>query len=505
MDKVKLYAQERLDLDDTRALQSLTEDYLQESFGALLGFGGGALSVPVVTTEENGGSPYITLSPFTFVTTTPNTDRGAAVSGGTQYTQSAARVVNYDPAEEGAPEIDITVLRGAWNYIVATFGLQYIWARPISVDTDTATRRKWDVASGAEVTFSAETRTSQRVEFKIQNAEPSYDEGESRWARIAQVEGWTDGDNAGSEPQLAWYSVFDSPDIYTFLKNSEVGSIDPVDAQMSLSALMLSFEDFPFSDSSSLRAFGVIAHLAAVRRQLARVLSKGINDPAGVLPYRWDNAPPVSLGGAYSRLTTLENRLTTLENRTTGGVQCIASAQIIMVVDTPALNSFVASYTGPSYGVDRSHSIIHVAGQQQNRANIALSSDILSEGWAVTHVDVTQIRQAVALDPNEPDHYDYNRVSFVVDPSAYTTDTTDTSTMVLDNGAGVKRGVVVEFLPWIMDDGLHAHSEDSFHAPDGIATDSTKIMDRWAPLPLGVYHLRFSVAVYAVAVDNADT
>lgn len=185
----------------------------------------------------------------------------------------------------------------------------------------------------------------------------------------------------------------------------------------------------------------------------------------------------------------------------TGGVQCIASAQITVNVDTAALNSFVASYTGPSYGVDRSHSIIHVTGQQQNRANIALKSDLLAEGWAVTHVDVTQIELKYALDPTEPNHYDYNRVSFVVDPSAYTEDTTNGTTMILDNGAG-KRGVVVEFLPWIMDDGLHAHDEDSFHAPDAVATDSTKVLDRWAGVTA---HLRFSVAVYAVASDNADT
>lgn len=496
MDKVKLYAQERLDLDDTRALQSLTEDYLQESFGALLGFGGGALSVPVVTTTENGGSPYLTFSPFTFVTTTPNTDRGAAVSGGTQYTQSAARVVNYDPAEESAPQIDITTLRGGWDVIVATFGSQYIWGRPIAVDTDTATRRKWDVASGAEVTFSDETRTSQRASFVIQNAEPSYEEGESRWTKLAQITGWTDGDNAGSEPEITWFSVFDSPDIYTFLNNAELGSLDPLDAQMSLAGLMGSFNDFPFNGSSSLRAFGLLAHLAAVRRQFARVLGLGTNDPAGVLPYTWSGAPPVSLGGAHSRLTTLESRMT-------GGVQCIASAQIIVTVDSAALNSFIASYTGPSYGVDRTHSIIHVAGQQQNRANIALSSDVLSEGWAVTHIDVTQIKQAVALDPTEPDHYDLNRVSFVVSPSAYTEDTTDTATMILDNGAGSKRGVVVEFLPWIMDDGLHAHDEDSFHAPDGVATNTTKIIDRWQSATM--FDLRFSVAVYAVATDNADT
>lgn len=496
MDKVKLYAQERLDLDDTRALQSLTEDYLQESFGALLGFGGGALSVPVVTTTENSGSPYITFSPFTFVTTTPNTDRGAAVSGGTQYTQSATRVVNYDPAEESAPQIDITTLRGGWDAIVATFGEQYIWGRPIAVDTDTATRRKWDVASGAEVTFSDETRTSQRASFVIQNAEPSYEEGESRWTKFAQITGWTDGDNAGSEPVLRWYSAFDDDATFEFLDAVDTASPNqPPHELIRLSRMFNASSAFPFSGATSLRAYGLHTVLAAIRRQLALINGYGVNDPAGTVPRYWDYAPFVSLSGAHSRLNTLESRMT-------GGVQCIASAQIIVTVDSAALNSFIASYTGPSYGVDRTHSIIHVAGQQQNRANIALSSDVLSEGWAVTHIDVTQIKQAVALDLTEPDHYDLNRVSFVVSPSAYTEDTTDTATMILDNGAG-KRGVVVEFLPWIMDDGLHAHDEDSFHAPDGVTTNTTKIIDRWQSATM--FDLRFSVAVYAVASANADT
>ena len=35
MDKVKLHPQERLDLDDARALQSLVYDYVQEALGGL--------------------------------------------------------------------------------------------------------------------------------------------------------------------------------------------------------------------------------------------------------------------------------------------------------------------------------------------------------------------------------------------------------------------------------------------------------------------------------------
>ena len=53
MDKVKLYAQERLDLDDTRALQSLVYDYVQEAIGGLIGHMRGLLSLPTITQTEN--------------------------------------------------------------------------------------------------------------------------------------------------------------------------------------------------------------------------------------------------------------------------------------------------------------------------------------------------------------------------------------------------------------------------------------------------------------------
>ena len=68
MDRVKLYPQERLDLDDVRALQELVYDYDQEALGALLGPVRGVLSVPRVTVTENSGAPYMTLTPFSFIT-----------------------------------------------------------------------------------------------------------------------------------------------------------------------------------------------------------------------------------------------------------------------------------------------------------------------------------------------------------------------------------------------------------------------------------------------------
>lgn len=497
MDKVKLHAQERLDLDDARALQTLGADYIEEALGALWGFAQGVLSVPVVTLTENGGAPYLTFSPFTFVSATPVTDRGASVSGGAQYTQSRARVVNYDASEESTPEIDVDLLRATWEIIVASFGAQYLWGRPIAVDTDTATRRKWDITAGAEVTFSAETRTSQRVEFLIQNAEPAYSAGESRWVKLAELTEWTDGDNADSAPVFEWVSAFDDADVNTFLHATDtVGDTDPTDAQLSLARLLSVPSNFPMSAGASLRAWGLVTHLTAIRRQLALISAGGRNDPVGVTGLNWDTAPRLSLSGADQRLSVLEARMT-------GGVQCIASCSIIIARSGIAeAEYYQAQYDGPSYGVDRTHAIIAPRGQQQNRANVRIYNSILDAGWAVTHVSVTQVKLTDIQDPAEPDHEDYNRVSFVIDPKAYSVDSTDTATMRIDTGTTSQRGVTVEFLPWIMDDGLHAHSENGFHAPDGIATDTTKILD---PLPNQTEDLRFTVAVYAVPAGVVES
>lgn len=498
MDKVKLYPQERIDLDDTRALQSLIYDYIGEALGALWGHGRGVLSAPTVTTTENNGNPYITFSPFTFITSVPVDGRAVDTPNGQTLNQFKAIVVNYDPSEESAPNIELGDARAAFDIFIAIYGAAYVWARPVMVDTDTATRRKWDVASGAEVTFSDTTRTSQRCEFRISAGEPAYDAsaGEAKWAKIGELTGFSDGDNPGSVAQFEWISAFDDPEVNEFLNSVDLSTLrDPTDSQLSLNRLINASSSFPYTGGRSYRAVGLAVQLAAIRRQLALLSTGGYADnQEAVTQLNWDTAPRLSLSG-------LGYKVGVLEQRVTGGVQCIASCQVGIVRSAVALEYYQAEYIGPSYGVDRAHSLIAPLGQKQNRANIRITNDILAQGWAVTHVSVTQVKNTL-VDGAEPDHYDYNRVTFVIDPKAYSADSTDASTMRIDTGGSTSRGVTVEFLPQIMDDGGHLHSELQFHAPDGVDTDATQVLRR---LQTKDHDLIFTVAVYAAPSFNAQS
>ena len=128
MDRVKLYPQERLDLDDVRALQALSYDYTQEELGAVLGPARGVLSVPRVIVVENGGAPYMTLSPFAFVTSTPVADSGAVLPASvTEYAQHKSVVANYSASEESSAQISLDIARA---YYQDSAGSWYLWARP---------------------------------------------------------------------------------------------------------------------------------------------------------------------------------------------------------------------------------------------------------------------------------------------------------------------------------------------------------------------------------------
>lgn len=487
MDKVKLHAQERLDLDDTRALQSLVYDYVSEALGGLMGHAHGVLSVPKVVTTENSGAPYITVRPFAFVTTTPMETGSTgqplsdSVPGGIAYKQFKSIVVNYDPEEETSQQIDIDYLRANFGVLVLGYGAQYLWARPISVNTDTATRRKWDVTSGAEVTFSDHTRESQRVEFVIQNGEPSYAEGESRWARVAQITGFTNGDNAGSTPQITWFSVFDDSMINEFL--------DVEDATASTDSLLASASSIPFdSNNRSYRSFGLPMVLGAVKRQLARI--------TGASNWLFD------MSGSATLLSLL-GRVVALEARQVSPVQCIASCRIGANRSTATTEQIVtAGYIGSSYGIERSYSLVTAVPSPQNRFNIRISNDVLEQGWAVSHVSVTQD----IVFKQTGDHRDYNRVTFLVHPNAYTSDSSDTSTMRLYDNTATNRGVIVEMLPQEVLPENHQHTENEIHPPTGAdGGESTTIFDSFSPdSSEDPYDVIFTVAVFAVASDLAD-
>ena len=169
MDKVKLHPQQRLDLDDARALQTLVYDYVAEAVGGLVGHISGCLSHPttIASGPNTSNVTYIELSAFSFVTTN---NHGTAQASGiaSVYRQARTIVVNYDPSDSGqTTQINFETARGQHALYDGTRTGGKLWARPVYVDTDAVSRIKWEIASSQEAVFSPNTRESQRVRFEF--------------------------------------------------------------------------------------------------------------------------------------------------------------------------------------------------------------------------------------------------------------------------------------------------------------------------------------------------
>ena len=480
MDRVKLYPQERLDLDDVRALQELVYDYDQEALGALLGPVRGVLSVPRVTVTENSGAPYMTLTPFAFITTKGvNTYSTATVS---EFAQYKGIVANYLGSEESSAQISLDNARA--NYSESA-GSWYLWARPVQVDTDTGTRRKWDVASGAEVTFSDETRSSQRVAFPLQANEPSYVSAtEARWAPIALLTGWSDEDNTGSVPTWRWLSAWDSDTFTTWFNSFQGASVTA--SQVSTRRLTEQINTVPIVATQREVSFGVLAQLAYLRYIIARMRGGD-----------WDGSSfPLTLA-------TAQTRITALEAAQTSPVQCIASCRIgislLTELDpgtTPELY-YPPTLLSGSFGISDIAPSVYIgpAGSHQNLVNIRIDPLVLAQRWTVTSVQVQQIFNGVVT----TSHWSLNRCTFLVPPASYGADSSDSADMRLGDNSATHRGVQVYFLPQVAD-SAHGHSEQAIHFPNGVTTDSTPILTSLAPQ---TYDLVFSVAVFAVPFNQA--
>ena len=102
MDRVKLEALERADLEDVKALTDLAYEYDQRALGALLGasdlstYDGGLLSGPEVTYDHGNGQ--ITLSSFTFIEFTAG---GAPSDSNGNSLSPEARVIRFDSSKSG--------------------------------------------------------------------------------------------------------------------------------------------------------------------------------------------------------------------------------------------------------------------------------------------------------------------------------------------------------------------------------------------------------------------
>jgi len=473
MDKVKLHAQERLDLDDTRALQTLVYDYVQEALGGLMGHMRGSLSAPTITQTENNGAPYIELSKFQFATSTPVESSAVSTSSpssGLALNQYKNIIVSYDPNEETTTQISIDTIRAYYqDYIGA-----YLWARPTMVDTDTATRVKWDVSQGAEVTFSDDTRESQRVQFAISLNEPVYSTStEAKWAPIARLDSFSNGDNTNSLAEWQIISAFEHDDARTFM--GTVSGDQLARNKVTFDYMMDALPLYPMNSGRSYRSLGLADQIAILRYKIAQMQGYGTNDPSDTPTNRnWYLPPLISLNGVYTDLYRQQTERTSR-------IVCIASVEIsAQYIDSTGDYEYLIANTGTRIGVED----VRASTLRQNRVSIELTSTLLAQPWYVLHVGCTQYMYRTGSN----NMWDYNRVNFQVAQVA--SKLNNTAEYRLDDYATTSgRGITVELLPLYttneeaIDDQHDNHNHVNFMGSEGAQHNG---------------FVKFSVAVFAI-------
>lgn len=263
--RVRVEAQERLDLPDFDALQDLVDDASQLSLGALLGPGGGCLSPFRVTLTVAG--PVLYMAPTTFQFYWSQRAGTSAVDG----TGKAWRggVVTFNPLNEGQ--------QSQWDYTAYVGQAVYIYARPKVVDTAVDGRRKF--TGGAAQSVSIKTRKRVVVELKFSAVIPS-DSTNSGWSPVAFLNGWN-----GNTPTVTPLSVWDSWVAYQ--QAQQPGSVPQPSGPSVLNTLALNlletgtdgvnvWNNF-LGGASTERSYGLPALLMQMRTRMKRFLSKAGN------------------------------------------------------------------------------------------------------------------------------------------------------------------------------------------------------------------------------------
>ena len=301
MDRVKFEALERADLEDVKALTDLAYEYDQRALGALLGasdlstYDGGLLSGPEVTYDHGNGQ--VTLSSFTFVEFTAG---GAPVDSNGNSLSPEARVIRFDSSVAGHNNHPIDVSNAR------TVGTTYtLYARSLQVASDTSARRRWDVSSQSELSYSPTTRFRERVDFAVGTSRP--------------VESTTAGD--GQWAPLLTYSV----DSANTLTHTPISALDNADVraialqQVGLNPVHIDSHDFITSSGTQSKSHGLLSLLSAIKLALYRNLHLGQLDtlytPSATA--KWFSAPPLSTKEIKLRIEQLETDTQAVQARAT--------------------------------------------------------------------------------------------------------------------------------------------------------------------------------------------
>jgi len=231
---VKFTAQERLDLIDANAFQSLVYDYADESLGMIMGQAEGCLTPFSAVFSTAGPNFLVTLSAFTYLTSYENLTRANALLTTIPASWKAV-AAEFNPAEESTEVIDYTAVRtaavsdytsgnpntddngrtitggyeGANRFPTDPTAISFLWAAVTAVDEDSDVRRRWDLPSGTEVSTTSNRRTAARTSFQWAATRPA-----AGWVAVAKIVGWYEATGVLTVPVLRPLFAWDTPAIY---------------------------------------------------------------------------------------------------------------------------------------------------------------------------------------------------------------------------------------------------------------------------------------------------
>ncbi len=166
MDRVRFEDDERLDIPDTKALQTLVYEYIGRFLGAMMGrplyekntaFGGWLVCNTAVNAEgKNEAQPFTLSEDFNTL----------SISSGQFYSATftnagvSAEILQYNPSatQQDTLSLDLSSFRASSTPFT-------VWAYPQDKPSNTENRKFWDALSQTEVTGTLSTQTVRTVAF----------------------------------------------------------------------------------------------------------------------------------------------------------------------------------------------------------------------------------------------------------------------------------------------------------------------------------------------------
>lgn len=321
MDSVRFQAQERVDLVDAQALQSLVYTAIREALGGVLGGAAGALTtIEAAVSTSGGGSVYqLTMGPCQWIHSEPINVTSLTYGSAAKSVAKGfeAQVVTHVPADEGQAAyttIDWTAWRNAFNALTVEWStltaaqkgayLPFLWARPEIRDTDSDARREWNVGAGAEAPITIATRQRVITEWQLSTTRPVVAAGDSnqhRWTPVARVVDWTFGATIGTAgqplpdtPKLRTMYAWDlyRSDLYGDGTDANLGlfSEETVPAATSADAYPATYEDTSAEANKLLAAVGPLASHGSQEASTAAALTAASAGYSAIDDEGWDAA-----------------------------------------------------------------------------------------------------------------------------------------------------------------------------------------------------------------------